>query len=256
MMGLATRLRLARTLAWTGLRDSPEELAELVKQLVSRRTGLVVIVQPDARDDDLAQGFEAAAAARDGSVILGVAHDLATAEQVHADLVAVNASEKPGRGHQWGLCVAVAGNWSSAERALANEQVDALVVIADLVDKMVQAAPPAEAASKPWFCQVADLAEAREVVERGARRLAFEAPPAEMAGELRELLGEAWRTEMERYTFAAMQGDQAVTRPRSFLGGAAPKPAEAPKQPEAPKPAGQQPNTLAEGERWVIPTDD
>lgn len=253
-MSLSTRLRLARTLAWVGLQNSPDELTELVRQLVGKRADLVVIVQPDARDDDLAEGFQAAAGARDSNVILGLAHDMATASAVRADLIAVSAAVEPGRGHQWGLCVAVAGNPASARRALADDRVDALVITPELVDLLLAQAPPAQTASKPWFCQVADLAQAQQLVTRGVRRFAFEAPPAELVGQLRDLLLEPWRTELEQVTFAAMQGDQGVTQPRSFLGALPDQPRQAAAAPAAPPTPKR--DALDEGERWVVPTDD
>ena len=139
MMGLKTRLALARTLVWVGLQPCPEVLRELVGGLCAGRADVIVLVQPDAGADDLLLGYCTGLQAADGRAILG----LATAAWLPAGrgpLVAADAGVAP-CAHEYALTLAVATQLAELERVLDDVNVDA-VVVTRLVDRAVALAPP------------------------------------------------------------------------------------------------------------------
>ncbi len=175
MMGLQTRLKLARTMVWVGLQTNPQELARLVGQLCAgqhRRGGRGAAGRHRRRPADrLPRGLQAG----DGRTIIRLAGDANQAKKVKADLVAQDAALPPVRAHEHALSVAVASDARELERALADDAV-AVVVTAGLVQMAGQLAPPERPDSKPWFAQAQTLAEGRELIAAGARRLALESP--------------------------------------------------------------------------------
>lgn len=213
MMGLQTRLKMARTLVWVGLQTNPQELARLVGQLCAGRADVVVVVQPDATGDDLLIGYRAALQAGDGRTIIGLAGDANQAKRARADLVAQDAALPPVRAHEHALSVAVASDARELERALADEAVSAVVLTPGLVQLAGQLAPPERPDSKPWFAQAQTLAEGRELIAAGARRLALESPavtaeqdlgmgPDAVVGAYRDALAASWRDTMAQTTFS------------------------------------------------------
>lgn len=221
MMGLQTRLKMARTLVWVGLQTSPQALAELVGRLCAGRADVVVVVQPDATGDDLLIGYRAALAAGDGRTIIGLAGDAAEARRASADLVAHDAALPAVHGHEYSLSLAVASDARELEKALADDQVSAVVVTPALVQLAIELAPPAQPESKPWFAQTETLAQGRELITAGARRLALESPaitaeqdlgmgPDAVVGAYRDALASSWRAEMDEVSFAAPRSDGPV----------------------------------------------
>lgn len=228
MMGLKTRLALSRTLVWVGLQRSPEELSGLVRELVGGRADLVVVVQPDARPDDLLIGYHAARRAGDGRTIIGLAADARIATQATADLVVADAAIGAVKGHEFGLTLTAASDARELEAALADDQVDAVAVPPGLAGLAMQLAPPTLSSSKPWFAQTETLAEGRELIAAGVRRLALEAPPitaeldlgmrpAAVVGAYRDALAASWRDEMQQVSvtgFAAQAVPNLQPHPR------------------------------------------
>lgn len=253
MMGLKTRLALARTLVWVGLQRSPEVLAQLVRELAAGRADVVVLVQPGAGNDDLLLGHQAAVDASGGRVILGLAAGAKLARRARADLVAAHASKTPTRAHVHALTLAVARDGHELERVLADDEVDAVVVTAPLVAVAALLAPPAAADSKPWFAQAGSLAEGRSLIAAGARRLALESPPLaaetgqsprEVVAAFHDALLDAWRDEMEQVSFAALAADGpggAAIRPHTFASALPDGSAPGRPAPDAP-PAKAQPH--------------
>ena len=213
MMGLKTRLALARTLVWVGLQPCPEVLRELVGGLCAGRADVIVLVQPDAGADDLLLGYRTGLQATDGRAILGLATAAWLARRARADLVAADAGVAPVRAHEYALTLAVATQLAELERVLDDVNVDAVVVTPDLVDRAVALAPPTEVDSKPWFAQADSLGQARALVEAGARRLALPTivsqsqlgmSPRQLVDAYRGTLADTWRAEMEQVTFTTL----------------------------------------------------
>lgn len=209
---------LARTLVWVGLQSGPEVLAKLVRELSAGPADVVVLVQPGATDDDLLLGYQTAVQANDGKAIIGLAARAKFARRARADLVAADASKTPTRGHLHALTVAVAGDGRELEQALANDDVDAVVVPPALVTAAVVLAPPAAKDSKPWFALAGSLAEGDSLIAAGARRLAVESPspgleaapgdsPGAMVAAYRAALAVPWREEMGPASFAALAAE-------------------------------------------------
>lgn len=229
MMGLKTKLALARTLVWVGLQPSPEVLRELVGGLCAGRADVIVLVQPDADADDLLLGHRTALQSADGRAILGLAAAGELARRARADLVAADAVVAPVRAHDYALTLAVAKQLADLTRSLEDVHVDAVVVTPDLIDPAVALAPPTAVASKPWFAQVDSLAQARALVAAGARRLALPAinsqgqlgmSPRQLVDAYRSTLAEAWRAEMAQFTFSTLHLGQQ--RPPHTLVSARP----------------------------------
>lgn len=215
MLGLKTRLTLARTLVWVGLQASPAALGELVGRLCAGRADVIVIVQPDAGPDDLLLGYRAALQASDGRVILGLATAESVARQARADMVAADAVVMPIRAHEYAVTLAVANNRAELDRANRDVNADALVVTPDLVGRAVELASPTASGSKPWFAQADSISQARSAVAAGARRLALPAiisqrrlgmSPRQLVESYRALLADSWAAEMAQLSFAALQG--------------------------------------------------
>lgn len=213
MMGLKTRLALARVLVWTGLQANPEQLTELVRQLCAGQADVIVIAQPDAAADDLRTGFRAAQTAMDSRAILGLAAPAALTGGAGADLVVSAASRAPIQAQQYALTMAAARNPEELRWAVADDQVAAVVLADGLLAEAVRLAPPSEPASKPWFAPADSLVSARALVAGGARRIALSAPsvaaaesamaPRAVVRAYRELLRPVWSAEMEQVSMAA-----------------------------------------------------
>lgn len=238
MMGLKTRLALARTLVWVGTQTSPEVLAQLVRELCAARADVLVLAQPDARDEDLLAAHQVSVQAAEGRTIVGLAGSKRLARRAGADLVAAGARNAPTRSHAHALALAVAGDVSELARALTDDDVDAVVVTPALVPAAAELAPPAAKESKPWFAQAESLAEAESLVLAGARRLAVELAPLtaatdaylqarEAVAAYRAALATPWREEMEDVSLAAFaDAGQFIARPHRLasarLDGRAP----------------------------------
>lgn len=245
MMGLKTRLAQARTLVWVGLQTSPDVLARLTGELADGRADVVVLIQPDAAANDLLIGHRAALGATGGRTILGIAADAKTAKKSGADLVAADAALPAVKAHQHALSLAVASDARELERALADESVDAVVLLPGLVPVAVRLAPPAAVTSKPWFVQVDTLAEGRSMIAAGARRLAMESPeitsaenlgmtPRQVVAAYRDALAASWRDDMEAVTFGGFAADSPKPGRPGF--GARPLAAEQPAPQPSPQP--------------------
>lgn len=196
-MGLRTRLGLAQTLVFTGLQTDPTTLARLVDRFCRQHADLIVLWQPDAIGDDLLLGYRAGLQAMDGRAVLGVRADAQAVARSCADLVISAEGVRPLRGHRYGLAAVFADDPAALRQAVADAQVDAIVVSPSLVRVAAGLLPPAEPSSKPWFAMVNSIRAGRSAVQAGARRLAFEFPSGEDLPQYRELLAASWRDEME-----------------------------------------------------------
>lgn len=219
MLGLRTRLGMARTLVWVGLQESPAVLTDLVRELCAGRADLVVVVQPGAEADDLVLGHGAAMRAGDGRTIIGLAADASVARRAKADLVATDAAATPAKGHEYSLSLAAASDARELERALADPLVDGVVLTPALVAVAAVLAPAAEPDSKPWFAQASSLAEGRSLIAAGARRLALESPPITAQTDLGMSPGEV--VAAYRAALAASWGENLIAGP---LGGISSRP--------------------------------
>lgn len=229
LMGIATRLRLARLLMITDLR-SPD-LADFVAATVSAGVDIVQLRDPRADADALAAGFTTANAhltSRDA--LLGLYDEVELAQAAKADLLQLSergAASSAARAvvHPWALLGRSCHSRSQVDAALADPEVNFLTVGPvvgglpgmgglDLIGHAASVAPPTDPAAKPWFAVGGVTMEnLEEVLAAGARRVAVSRAitaaddPAEAAGALKARLIRAWKDDpgMEKVTFAAFR---------------------------------------------------
>jgi thiamine-phosphate pyrophosphorylase len=209
LLGLATRLRLARLLLITDLRrptvppvddrfaaepsdgdqlaaDHPADLTGFVAATVAAGADIVLLREDGAPALALMDGLFDLRAALTGEhrVILGLAEPVA-ATQGEADLVHLPAGcvDTPDEVrpllHQWALVGRSCHDVAGLEAALAGERVDYLTVGPvsgaaglDLVRRAAELLPPGDPASLPWFATGGVTpATLDAVVAAGARRI-------------------------------------------------------------------------------------
>lgn len=225
LMGLATRLGLARLMVITGTRSGPDELAGFADAAFSGGVDLLQLRQTGAEEDELLaclQALRAVAYRYQGLVSAYESGQLA--RRFDADLL-----QLPERGmasvkareylHEYALVGRSCHGPSAIDAALADPQVDFLTVgpvFPDsgpglaLVRYAAQAAPPSDASAKPWFAITGITADnLDQVLAAGARRVAVSravteaADPSAAAQALKDRLRQAWNDDpaMQEFTF-------------------------------------------------------
>lgn len=228
LMGIATRLRLARLLMITDLRS--DDLAGFVAATVSAGVDIVQLRDPKADAESLAAGFAVARAHLKRDALLGLYDALELAHEVNADLLQLSergadtARARAGV-HQWAVLGRSCHSRRQVDAALADPEVDFLTIGPvvgglfgvggiDLVEYAAAAAPATDPASKPWFAVGGVTGEnLDEVLAAGARRIAVSRAitaaenPAEAAADLKARLKQAWNDDpgMEKVLFAALR---------------------------------------------------
>jgi thiamine-phosphate pyrophosphorylase len=229
LMGIATRLRLARLLMITDLRS--DDLAGFVAATVSAGVDIVQLRDPKADAGSLAAGF---AIAREHlpnrDALLGLYDALELAGEANADLLQLSergaATGQARAGvHQWAVLGRSCHSRHQVDLALADPEVDFLTVGPvvgglfgvgglELVGYAAAQAPATDPASKPWFAVGGVTAEnLDEVLAAGARRVAVSRAitaaenPAEAAAALKSRLIQAWNDDpgMEKVLFSALR---------------------------------------------------
>ncbi|MCW5954171.1 MAG: thiamine phosphate synthase, partial [Propionibacteriaceae bacterium] len=166
LMGIATRLRLARLLLITDLRS--DDLADFVAATVSAGVDIVQLRDPKADAESLAAGFATARAhltKRDA--LLGLYDALELAHDANADLLQLSergADTERARAsvHQWAVLGRSCHSRRQLDAALADPEVNFLTVGPveggmfgigglDLVEYAASQAPATDPAAKPWF---------------------------------------------------------------------------------------------------------
>ncbi len=220
LLGLDTRLKTARLLFVTDARAKTKDLAAFVGDAIS---GGVDIVQ--LSDSSLSNKAEIAAltalrkAAQPRQAIVAVSADADLAGTFGADMLVLpddgsSAAEARRRLHRWALIGRSCHTRADIDVALADDDVNFLIVTADLstVEYAAAKAPQGDPASKPWFAAggiTVDYLDA--LVAAGCRRvvvgraLARSTDPLAEASDFADELRRAWTADpaMEAVTLAA-----------------------------------------------------
>lgn len=191
LIGLATRLGLARLMLITGTRAKEGDLAGFIDACFAGGVDLVQLRDPEADDD---ASLAALKVMRDVGYryqgLISVYESGALAEEFLADLLHLSergekASEARKHVHEWALIGRSCHSTSQIDAALTDPDVHYLTVgpvygglpMGDaglaLVRHAAKAAPPGSVTSKPWFA-VGGITAANfdEVLDAGARRIA------------------------------------------------------------------------------------
>lgn len=217
LLGLATRLGLARLLLITGTRREAGDLAEFVDAAFAGGVDLMQLRDPDA---DQAEQLAALKVMREvGYRYQGLVSAFESgplAESFSADLLhlperGAPAAEARGYLHKWALIGRSCHSRGQIDAALADADVNYLTVGPvfgglpigngglDLVRHAAEVLPPSDPNAKPWFA-VGGVTAANldEVLAAGARRIAVSraitdaADPEAAAMALKERLRRAW----------------------------------------------------------------
>lgn len=218
LLGIATRIRLARLLLITGLMDGGDELAGFVGDTLAAGVDIVQLRDPRADDEALAAGF---LRVRDAVIkrkaLAGLYDALEVAERVQADLLQLSergpaASTARRHVHTWAQIGRSCHSRRQVDAALRDPDVNFLSVgpVAttgplpvgglELVSYAARQAPPSDPSSKPWFAVGGiGLDTLPDVLAAGARRIAVSRAitgaedPAAAAAALKGLLIQAWK---------------------------------------------------------------
>ncbi len=219
-MGLATRLKLARLLLVTDARAASGDLPSFAADVFAGGVDVVELVDDGADDQAvLAALRHLRRAARPKQRLVAVFSDAALAGEFAADLLMLpddsSSAAKARRSlHEWALIGRSCRSRDDIDRALADADVDYLIVNADLatVEYAAAKAPQGVPASKPWFAAggITD-GYLPVLVEAGCRRVAVSRAitraddPRSAASALAAALKKAWNDDpaMEAVTFAA-----------------------------------------------------
>jgi thiamine-phosphate pyrophosphorylase len=219
LLGLATRLGLARLLLITGTRSSEGDLPSFVDASFAGGVDLMQLRDPGADQDQL---LDALKTMREAGYryqgLVSVYESGALAERFQADLLHLpergeSAAQARRHLHQWGLIGRSCHSPGQVDAALADPDVNYLTVGPafggqtrdeglDLVRHAARVAPPSEASSKPWFAIGGITASTLdEVLGAGARRIAVSraitsaADPEAAAIALKDRLRHAWNAD-------------------------------------------------------------
>lgn len=229
LLGLATRLKLARLMLITGARVATSDLAEFAGAAFAGGVDIIQLREPRDSSAVLVTGLETIArvAGRDG--LVGAYGPIDVAERTKADLLQLSAMDGSGAQAREQL-----GEWTLIGRSCHSPaQVDAAVADPQLafftvspvfntggvgeaglalVRHAAAAAPPSAPKAKPWFAVGGiNLDNLDQVLAAGARRIGVTraiatAPDARVAAvEVEERLRAAWEADpgMEQATFTA-----------------------------------------------------
>lgn len=217
LLGIATRLGLARLLLITDTRSEQGDLSEFADAGFAGGVDIVQLRDPDATPEaavaalrvlrDVAQRYQG---------LVSVYESVDQAREFNGDLLHLSergpaaASARPAL-HQWAMIGRSCHSPEQVDAALADEQVNYLTVGPvygalpgpggglDLIRHAAAAAPPGSLASKPWFAVGGvTVQNLDEVIAAGARRVAVTraisdaADPEAAAVALKDRLRRAW----------------------------------------------------------------
>ncbi|MGV8908678.1 MAG: thiamine phosphate synthase [Propionicimonas sp.] len=217
LIGLATRLGLARLMLITGMRTEEGDLAAFIDAGFAGGVDLVQLRDPVADEDALLAALKVM---RDVGYhyqgLISVYESGSLAEKFKADLLHLSErGEKPAEArkhlHEWALIGRSCHSTGQIDAALADPDVNYLTVgpvhgglpmagagLA-LIRHAAEAAPPGLVDSKPWFAVGGiTVATLEEVLDAGARRIAVsraitDAADAEAAAlALKDRLRQIW----------------------------------------------------------------
>lgn len=217
LLGVATRMRLARLLFITDLRTDARDLPDLVAAALAGGVDIVQLRDPRADTEALAAGFEAVhGLVAQRKALLGLYDNPELAQQVQADLLQLSergtsAGQARGSVHQWAQVGRSCHSRRTVDASLADPDINYLTVGPvvgglfgsgglDLVSYAAAQAPAGDPASKPWFAVGGiTLDNLDAVLAAGARRVAVsravadaEQPVARAAAFASRLAG-AWK---------------------------------------------------------------
>jgi thiamine-phosphate pyrophosphorylase len=226
LLGIATRMRLARLLLITGLRDGGDDLAGFVGDTLDAGVDIVQLRDPRAGDAALAAGFRRVREVVLTRKALAALYDaLTVAEEVQADLLQVSergpaAATARKHVHAWAQIGRSCHSRRQVDAALRDPDVNFLTVGpvfgtgllpvggVELVSYAARQAPPSDPSAKPWFAVGGITGDnLAEVLEAGARRVAVSraitdaTDPAAATAALKERLSQAWRDDPGMQSF-------------------------------------------------------
>lgn len=241
LVGLSTRLKTARLMFVTDARVRTKDLSQFVSDAVAGGVDIVQVGDPTLTPKAELKALEVVRkAALPRQAIVAVTRDADLAGEFGADMLVLpddesSAAEARRRLHRWALIGRSCHTKADIDAALADADVNFLIVTADLtsVEHAAAKAPQGDPAAKPWFAAggitvdyLDALAEAgcrRVVVSRAlAKAKDVEAKAAEFADALRAI----WDADpaMEKVTLAAF----GSVRPAASGKGSGDEDADAP----------------------------
>jgi thiamine-phosphate pyrophosphorylase len=216
LLGLATRLGLARLLLITGTRTEQADLPAFADACFAGGVDLMQLRDPSADHDQLLTALTAmrkVALHYQGLVAVYGSAPLAQefgADVLHLPERGIPAAEARGYLHEWALVGRSCHSRGQVDAALADPNVNYLNVGPvfggltqdgglDLVRHAAEVAPPGDAASKPWFAVGGITAGTLDqVLAAGARRISVSraitsaSDPEAAAISLKDRLRHAW----------------------------------------------------------------
>lgn len=220
LLGLATRLKTARLYVVTDARPRTHDLSSFVGEAVAGGADIVGLSDATLRAQaELVALGVLRKAAQPRQAIVSVWADADLAGEFGADMLVLpddgsSAADARRRLHQWALIGRSCHTRGDVDAAVADPDIDFLIVTADLstVRHAASRAPQGDPASKPWFAAggiTVDYLDA--LVDAGCRRvvvsraLAREKDPRAAASEFAAALKQAWDADpaMEKVVLAA-----------------------------------------------------
>lgn len=213
MMGLQTRLRLAKVAVMLPVLDAAEQLANLCDEMASASAAMVFIDDADASHEQVAAAHQVALHNAGFDAIVGIVGN----DRWNGAVDAQVSTQAIPKAHEWSLRGRFVSDESQLRAALADDEVDFLFVTTRLVDQAVQLAPATEPKSKPWFVVgVRNADDTRAVLAQGAARVAVWVDRQGLGAAVEEqwrLVTEVWqRPEMSQLMFAAFDADAGQQR--------------------------------------------
>ena len=236
LLGLDTRLRIARLLLVTDAREGRADLREFVAAALAGGVDIVQWAEPNA---DAHASLASLAVLRDAALrrqkIVAVTSDADLAGEFGADMLvllddASSASEARRRLHRYALIGRSCRGPADVDVALADPDVNFLIVAADpaTVRHAAARAPQHDPASKPWFAAGGLTPEdLPDLLRAGCRRVAVSraiagaADPRAAAAAFADALARAWADDpgMERVEFAAFRSGRPTLEPPAGRAG-------------------------------------
>lgn len=225
-MGLDARLRMARLLCTTDARRDSDDLEKFVESVFTGGVDMLELRDPKLKPSRVVAALEVARSAAfhyQGLVV--VSESLEVAKDFVADLLQLEpgGDAKAAREvlHQWALIGRAVSTPAEIDAALADPEINYLTVgpVFDeagrldeaLIAHAVEAAPPHDAQSKPWFVSGGvTAANLDALIAAGVRRVAVSDPiteasdPEATAQQFKDRLRRAWNEDpaMENYIFS------------------------------------------------------
>ena len=214
MMGLDTRLRLAKVAVMLPTLDQGEQLANLCDEMASASAAMVFIDDATASREQVAAAYEVALHSSGFDAIVGVVGDSDWSDVGVDAQLSTQATPRP---HQWALRGRFVADEAALRAAVADAAVDFIFVPARLVALAAQLAPATSADAKPWFVAgLRNAAETRAAITQGACRVAIWVDRQGLGAAVEEqwqLVTQVWRRpQMQQATFAAFNTDAGQQR--------------------------------------------